>query len=217
MSENGSNQSRRSSSQTSHASAETKKTKTIRGLPRRHGSKNSSKSVEQDDPALTSFPSFSPEPNTKPPSATEEGVNKLARTISQKVRDRKATLAGLTSASPSFNRQNALFDDSPRSSLDIPGSLHLASDDHIERLIARTGAVKLVRQYASDLAQRDAEISTLRIRADNRERELKRLLREANVSTAEVEKRLLRLERGAAVSGLHESSSSTDRIVQLHL
>ncbi|KIW99895.1 uncharacterized protein Z518_10823 [Rhinocladiella mackenziei CBS 650.93] len=211
MSDNGSNISRRSSSQTSHASTELKRPKTLRGVPKRHSSKNSSQSIEEDDPALTSFPSFSPEPDTKVSSITQETLSKPARTISQKARDRKATLAGLTSASPSFNRQNALFDDSPRSSLDIPGSLHLASDEHIERLISRTGAVKLVRQYASDLAQRDAEISALRIRADTRERELKRLLREAGVSTAEVEKRLLWLEQGSDNLDPRAFPGSTDR------
>lgn len=212
MSEHGSNESRRSSSLTSQNSAEQKKQKTIRAAPKRHGSKHSSKSFDEDDPALTSFPSFSPELDTKSTkSAMQEALPKPFRTISQKARDRKATLAGLTNASPSFNKQNALFDDSPRSSMDIPGSLHLASDEHIERLIARSSAVKLVRQYAADLAQRDAEISTLRIRADHRERELKRILREANVPTAEVEKRLLRLEQGESDPSLGASSIPLDR------
>jgi len=169
----------------------------VRGGPIRNGSKTSTKSSHQEDPALTSFPSFSPDPKESRSSVKGDEFHKPVRTVSQRVRDRKATLAGLTSASPSLDRQHALFDDSPRSSLDIPGSLHLASDEHIERLIARAGAVKLVRQYASDLAHRDAEISALRVRADNRERELKRLLREADVPTAEVEKRLLRLEQGS--------------------
>lgn len=213
MSDHDSNQSRRSSSQTSHASTEIKKPKTLRGVPKRHGSKTSTRSAELEDPALTSFPSFSPEPDTKTLKGVKEVVPKPARTISQKAKDRKVTLAGLTSASPSFNKQNALFDDSPRSSLDIPGSLHLGSNEHIERLIARTGAVKLVRQYAADLAQRDAEISTLRVRADNRERELKKLLREVNVSTAEVERRLLRLEQGPEVPGSLRSTQTTDRVV----
>jgi len=216
MSDNGSNQSRRSSSQTSNASNEIKKPKTLRGVPKRHGSKTSTKSNELEDPALTSFPSFTPEADIKPSRSGQEVAAKPTRTISQKARDRKLTLAGLTSASPSFNKQNALFDDSPRSSLDIPGSLHLGSDEHIERLIARTGAVKLVRQYAADLAQRDAEISALRVRADNRERELKKLLREVNVSTSDVEKRLLRLEQGTGASeasSFLKSGQGADRVV----
>ncbi len=215
MSDHGSNGSRRSSSQTSHNSVEQKKqSKTLRGAPKRHGSKHSSKSIEEDDPALTSFPSFSPEMESKSSkNIAQEALPKPKplRTISQKTRERKTTLAGLTNASPSFNKQNALFDDSPRSSLDIPGALHLASDVHIERLVARTGAVKLVRQYAADLAQRDSEMSALRIRADHRERELKRMLREAMVPTAEVEKRLLRLEKGEADPSLGASSIPVDQ------
>jgi len=184
----------RSSSQASRASSNSRRVKTLRGLK-----KNPARTkAKKEDPSLTSFPSLSPEPgeNINTP-VTEEEQSKPARTVSQKVRARKVTLAGLTNTGPIIDRSNALFDDSPRPSLDIPGSLHLSSDEHIERLIARVGAAKLIRQYAQDLAQRDAEISALRVRADERERELKRLLREADVSSADVERRLLRLERVA--------------------
>lgn len=195
MSDNGSTVSRRSSSQTSHASSDGKRAKTLRGQPKRAGSKASTSSLRDPDPSLTSFPSFDPETNPTPDPQPTASHAKVTRTTSQKARDRKATLAGLTSASPAI-RGNALFDDSPRPSLDIPGSLHLSNDDHIQRLIAKNGALKLIKQYAADLAQRDAEISALRVRADNRERELKRLLREADVPTADIEKRLLRVEHG---------------------
>ena len=200
MSDNGSNLSRRSSSQTSRASAESKKARTLRRAPKRAGSKTPTTFSQDHDPSLTSFPSLSPEPGSK---FQQRGTKKdsktplVARTTSQKTRDRRATLVGLTSGLPVVG-QNALFDDSPRPSLDVPGSLHLANDEHIERLIARTGAVKLVRQYAQDLAQRDAEISRLRVRADNRERELKRLLRASDVASADIEKTLMRLEQGDA-------------------
>ena len=211
MSENGSNESRRSSSQTSRISAEPKKPKTVRAGPKRHGSKHSSRSIDEDDPALTSFPSFSPEPDARSSKdVLQELLPKPMRTISQKARDRRSTLAGLTNASPSLNKQNALFNDSPRSSLDVPGSLHLANDEHIQRLIAKSGAVRLIRQYASDLAQRDAELSALRIRADHRERELKRILRKVNVPSAEVEKRLLRLEQGESDTVIGTSSVSAE-------
>ena len=194
-SEDGSILSRRSSSQTSRLSSESKRNKPL--LHRSRGSvSKSSGPASPKDGSLTSFPSFSPEQAHK--EAAHRKVDpKLTRTVSQKARERKATLAGLTSGSPLVGQQHALFDDSPRSSIDVPGSLHLASDDHIKRLIARTGAVKLLRQFAQDLAQRDAELSALRNRADNRERELKRFLREVDVSSADVEKRLLRLEKSA--------------------
>ena len=196
--DNGSNASRRSSSQASRTSNDSRKIRTVRGQPKRAGSKTSNASLRVEDPSLTSFPSLEPENVPKPGRKTSQPAAEtpITRTISQKARERKATLAGLTNASPSVTRSNALFDDSPRPSLEVPGSLHLASDEHIQRLVAKNGAVKLVRQYAEDLAQRDAEISSLRARADNRERELKRLLREADVPTTEIEKRLLRLEQG---------------------
>ncbi|ETN42214.1 uncharacterized protein HMPREF1541_04155 [Cyphellophora europaea CBS 101466] len=207
MSDNGSNLSRRSSSQTSHASSDSKRARTLRDRPKRAGSKTSTTSLRAEDPSLTSFPSFDPEQGPTPESGHHETLPKVTRTTSQKARDRKATLAGLTSASPGLGGK-ALFDDSPRSSLDIPGSLHLSNDDHIKRLIARTGAVKLIRQYAADLAQRDAEISALRVRADNRERELKRILREADVPTTEIERRLLNLEHAENSNNVGQSSGT---------
>jgi small G protein signaling modulator 3 len=194
-SEEGSILSRRSSSQTSRISSESKNAKGTASQPRRSLSKSSATPSHKPDPSLTSFPSFSPEQIGPQEKAPKQDPNpKALRTFSQKARERKATLAGLTSASPTLSHQNALFDDSPRPSLDIPGALHLASDEHISRLIARAGAIKLVRQFAQDLAQRDAEMTALRIRADNRERELKKLLREVDVGSAEIEKRLLRLD-----------------------
>lgn len=89
----------------------------------------------------------------------------------------------------------------------MPGALHLANDEHIERLIARSGALKLVRQFAQDLAQRDAEISALRVRADERERELKRMLREVEVSSADIERRLLNLETSDGINGDSKSGA----------
>ena len=178
--------------------------------PKRAGSKTSTTSMRQEDPSLTSFPSLSPEPEVKPPTSKQLDPA-VGRTVSQKAKQRKNTLAGLINASPALGKQDALFDDSPRSSLDIPGSLHLAKDDHIERLIARTGAVKLVRQYAQDLAQRDVELSAIRVRADNRERELKRMLREADIASSDIEKRLLHIEQaeGERNAGRDRSSKTS--------
>lgn len=129
----------------------------------------------------------------------------------------KATLAGLTDAGSANYGRSALFDDSI-SLRDVPGSLHLATDDHIERMIARTGAVKLIRQFARDLAMRDAEISAFRLRADQRERELKKMLREANVTNQAIEHRLYMLENevrseGDQKTGGPGKQSSIDRMV----
>ena len=76
---------------------------------------------------------------------------------------------------------------------EAPGALNHASDEHIQHLIAKTGAVTLVRQLADDLAQRDAEMTALRRRAEERERELKKILREVEVSNLDIETRLHRV------------------------
>ena len=87
-----------------------------------------------------------------------------------------------------------MFDDSPKGTAkEIPGALHHASDEHIQHRIARTGAVALVRQLAEDLAQRDAEMTSIRRRAEERERELKNMLREVEVSNLDIETRLHRI------------------------
>ena len=187
---------RRTSSQLSGNSAAAPKSKPVRNRPRKSLSSSSANRVAHDDPSLTSFPSLSPAntPESKRDATAPNERTRPNRSVSQKARERKATLAGLTNASPSL-RGRTLFDDSPRSSLEIPGALNLASDEHIERLIARSGAIKLVRQFANDLAYRDAEISALRVRADERERALKKMLREAAISNLDVERRLYELEK----------------------
>lgn len=162
------------------------------------------------DTDLTSFPSLSPDRPPEgfigEPALNRSLANALAgegsQTATQDVGDgsgntgrtRKATLAKLTNASPTPPGRAALFDDSV-SFHDFPGALHLADDAHIERLVASTGAVKLVRQFARDLAVRDAEISRLRLRADQRERELKRMLREVSISNQDIERRLYALDK----------------------
>lgn len=166
------------------------------------------------DKSLTSFPSLSPDQNRN----DDEAKLKRERTASEELsrqdavaRSRKATLAGLTSSTPSLRGRSALFGDQITSPGDVPGALHLATDEHIERLILRTGAVSLIRQFARDLALRDAEISALRLRADEREKELKRMLREVEVSNQDIERRLYTLENphGDLTNELVENSSES--------
>ena len=115
----------------------------------------------------------------------------------------------LTAKTPSFRGRNALFDDSPTNvKQDVPGSVHHASDAHIERLIARSGAVTLVRQLAQDLADREAEMSKLRYKAEARERELKKMLREVEVSNLDIEGRLHHLEQTLENLGQEQSEAS---------
>lgn len=152
-----------------------------------------------DDPHvtdLTSFPAVSDSESTSPEGF--QGDAALNPSLSQALlsdgdRGRKATLVGLTAFQSEQGGRAALFDDSILIR-DVPGSLHLANDDHIERMIQQNGAVKLIRQFARDLAIRDAEISAMRNRADERERELKKMLRELNVTNQAIERRLYVME-----------------------
>ncbi|KAJ6105063.1 hypothetical protein N7486_003752 [Penicillium sp. IBT 16267x] len=181
---------RRSSSLASSGSTRSQRARALR--PQAHKRHSTSSNNTTD---LTSFPSLSPSDRT--PTLTRGLTNTLmgsedADRPKDTGRGRKATLARLTTG-VSHTGRAALFDDSVPTH-DIPGALHLADDAPIERLIATTGAVKIVRQFARDLAQRDAEISTLRQRADARERELKRMLREVSVSNQDIERRLYQAE-----------------------
>ena len=152
---------------------------------------------------LESFPSLSPDIS---PSALKQDKqlvsspkpNSSPETTRRSSKTSPSTVESLVTSTPSFRGRSALFEDLPKSPPnEIPGALHYASDDHVRKLIKRSGAVALVRQLAEDLAARDAEITMLRRRAEERERELKRMLREAEVSNLDIETRLHRLEDGA--------------------
>lgn len=97
----------------------------------------------------------------------------------------------------------------------VPGALHQADDGHIERLIARHGAVTLVRQVAEDLAQRDAQIAVLRRRADERERALRRIIRECGLSTMDLEARLRTVESEMKANGASQRSQDDDDLGEL--
>ena len=194
MERNGGESLQRTSSRASTASNRSRKSGTVRMKPRKHLSSTSVTPVPTPtagDPtkSLTSFPSLSPEDS---PEATRDRPN-LANHISQDRRPapRKSSIVeSLITTTSSFRGRSALFEDSPRNKQDVPGALHLASDEQIKRLVAKTGAIALVRQLAEDLALRDAEITGFRRRAEERERELKKMLREVEVSNLDIEKRL---------------------------
>ncbi|EAW06794.1 TBC domain-containing protein [Aspergillus clavatus NRRL 1] len=189
---------RRSSSRTSSASRHSQRAKAACARPQKRLSASSNATTTD----LTSFPSLSPDRSPDgflgQPALNRALTNALLdeeanESPADVPRDRRSTLAKLTGGLPAESGRAALFDDSIHLH-DFPGALHLADDSHIERLVASTGAVKLVRQFARDLALRDAEISALRQRADARERELKRMLREVAVSNQDIERRLYALE-----------------------
>ena len=147
------------------------------------------------DKSLTSFPSFSPEASPDPTVESNFGASPVSLQISQTSRrstkNSPSIVESLITTTPSFRGRSALFDDSPANSAKgLPGALHHASDDHIKRLLAKNGAINLVRQLAEDLAQRDAEMTSFRRRAEERERELKKMLREVEVSNLDIETRL---------------------------
>lgn len=89
--------------------------------------------------------------------------------------------------------RHSLFDEVTYSS--APGNLHLLSDNAIERFVNRYGIVNVVRQLATDLAERETEVILVRKQQEDRERELKRLLSQCGVSMAEVEKVLHNMKR----------------------
>ncbi|RDW72098.1 TBC-containing protein [Coleophoma crateriformis] len=152
-------------------------------------SSSASSIASSDNKSLTSFPSFSPE------SPSEE------RLLSVPLTDGTAnspfpapSIKSLTTTPSTQLDRTALFDDVPLTLSNVPGAIHHANDEHIERLVARNGAVALVRQIAEDLAQRDAQIASLRRKAEDRERALRKIILECGLSNLDLETRLRVIE-----------------------
>lgn len=208
---------RRTSSHHSTTSVKSYRSGTVRVRPRKYSSymSSSASSIASSDKSLTSFPSFSPDSprdeRALPPQVTDETAN------SRKVSDPFSIVESLTTVSPSAKKRTALFDDAPITTTHVPGALHHASDDHIERLIAREGAVKLVRQIAEDLAQRDSQISTLRRKAEKRERALRKIILECGLSNLDLENRLraIEVEQEVAEVSSRDLGAGGDGLVDL--
>jgi small G protein signaling modulator 3 len=184
----------RSASHHSNASAKSSRSQTVRAKPRKYTSYMSSSASSISDKSLTSFPSFSPESPRDERSfltPTVDGTANKARKTSDPT---PSIVESLTTSSPLNQERIALFDDAPLGTKHVPGSIHLANDEHIERLIARNGAVSLVRQIAEDLAQRDAQMAAVRRKAENRERALKKIILECGLSNLDMETRLRAIE-----------------------
>lgn len=190
----------RSVSQQSATSIRSRRSATVRAAKGRKlisQPSSSASSIAPSDKSLTSFPSFSPEsPATERFDVkSHQGDEKRLRTATQQNNRgfrSESIVDSLTGSGGATAARNSLFEDAPVSK--VPGALHQADDKHIERLIARHGAMGLVRQIAEDLAQRDSQISTLRRRADERERALRRIIRECGLSNMELETRLRTVE-----------------------
>lgn len=204
----------RSFSSHSATSFHSHRSATVRGARTRKliGQPSSSRasSVAPSDKSLTSFPSFSLKPSGLE-QFHDEGRLKKVTQESENDRRNDNRSGRSTSIVDTLTWRNsardALFEDAPLSRT-VPGALHRASDDHLERLIARYGAVSLVRQIAGDLAQRDAQISSLRRRGEERERALRKIVRECGLSSLDLETRLREVESELRENGSHEREGS---------
>lgn len=189
---------------------------------------SSSSSIAASDKSLTSFPSFSPDsprderlqtPTSPTPVVLKDGADESTPNVAA-VTSLQPSPAGGRSRAPSSivetlvtvssppllsstRPRTALFDDdaAPIVQRSVPGALHVADDSHIKDLIARHGAVGLVRSIAEDLATRDAQLAALRRRADERERSLRKIVLECGLSNLDLETRLRVIERDAKASG----------------
>ena len=160
---------------------------------------------------LESFPSLSPELSTgaKSPNylaASPQPQSPNPRPFKASSKDGPSIVRSLITSTPSFRGRSALFEDVPKDSPPgVPGALHLAKNSDIKRLIDKNGAIALVRQLSEDVAQRDAEMTALRRRAEERERELKKMLREVEVSNLDIETRLHRISKAAGgINTIHQ-------------
>lgn len=187
-------------------------------------------SVAVDEVAKSSDADTVASPDTvkavPPPEALKSPVP--AATV-KKVTKSTQQMVGSLMGAPSARDRSALFDDTPAEPSKVPGNLHFASDENIKDAIQQAGAVTLVRQLAGDLAQRDAQITALRRRAEERERILKKMLQECEVSNMDIENRLRDLEKSreqsneltkqrtrgdSALSGLHPDDPMEDRLAR---
>lgn len=186
---------------------------------------SSATSIAESDKSLVSFPSFSPvsprddapsTPSSPTPAPAVDGTVETTPSAAvphiqpppplredAPTRPPSAIVETLLTTAdkplPSSTRpRTALFeDDAPVFQQNLPGALHVADDTHIKRLIERHGALGLVRSIAEDLAARDAQITALRRRSEERERALRKIILECGLSNMDLETRLKAVEREA--------------------
>ncbi|KAF2088839.1 TBC-domain-containing protein [Saccharata proteae CBS 121410] len=199
---------RRTSSNTSTSSSRVSSAKGRRRLrPRKTTSNASLQQPAASDKSFTSFPSLSPSPDASPVASRANGFPipepQLSSpglpdppTIRKASKSVQSLVGNLVSASPAPKDRTALFDDAPQDARSVPGNLHHADDDTVRRLLASRSPIGLVKQLATDLARRDAQVTALRRRAEERERILRRMLLECEVSNLDIETRLKELDRG---------------------
>ncbi|KAL5114683.1 hypothetical protein ACEQ8H_007416 [Pleosporales sp. CAS-2024a] len=162
-----------------------------------------------------------PPPDFAPTAAPASTVRKVTKSTQQ--------IVGSLVAGASLRGRSALFDDAPQEPAKVVGNLHYSTDATIQDALDQTGAVALVRQLAGDLAQRDAHITALRRRAEERERVLRKMLQECEVSNMDIETRLRELDKSresssrltkvgtrgdSNPSGLHPDDPMEDRLAR---
>lgn len=190
---------------------------------------SSATSIAESDKSLVSFPSFSPvsprddapsTPSSPSPAPAADGADEATPSAAvpyiqapppiredAPTRPPSAIVETLLTTTDrplasSTRPRTALFeDDAPVFQQNLPGALHVADDAHLKRLIERHGALGLVRSIAEDLAARDAQISALRRRSEERERALRKIILECGLSNMDLETRLKAIEREARNSG----------------
>ncbi|KAF2120622.1 rab-GTPase-TBC domain-containing protein [Lophiotrema nucula] len=160
-----------------------------------------------EDRAAENIPTSSPDtvratvPTELPKDAKDGAPSSTVRKVTKSTQDIVGTLVA---RKPSTKSRSALFDDTPQEPDQVPGNLQYSSNENIEETLAQTGAVALVKQLAGDLAQRDAQITALRRRAEERERILRKMLQECEVSNMDIETRLRELDQARQHNGSEE-------------
>ncbi|RKF65933.1 putative tbc domain-containing protein [Erysiphe neolycopersici] len=191
----------RTSSQHSYNSVKSVRSQTVRARHRKYNPLVSSSassintSTSTSDKSLTSFPSFSPEFPERDDIVKETKLDYITTSTGSKTALKTTSFPVNGSiASSSTTPRNALFDDTPILTTNVPGTIHNLTTEQIESLIARNGAVSLIRQIAKDLAERDTQIAAIRRKADEKERALRKLILECGLSNLDLETRLRAIE-----------------------
>ena len=185
----------------SQISTVSRKSSNVRGGSRKHSlvTPTSAKTLE-------SFPSLSPDASPGPKSseflfASSQLQSPDVAPFKSSSKKSPSIVQSLITSTPSFSGRSALFEDTPKGSPHTsPSALHLARDSDLTRLIEKNGAITLVRKLAKDVAERDAELSTFRQQAQEREKELKKMLRDLRVSHSDIESRLQRVDNATKVA-----------------
>ncbi|KAF2869851.1 rab-GTPase-TBC domain-containing protein [Massariosphaeria phaeospora] len=157
--------------------------------------RNAVGTVDADVKSGENRPTSSPD-TIKTILGPELGRNSTPSSTVRKVTKSTQQIVGsLVATASSARDRSALFDDTPAEPTKIPGNLHYSSDQNIQEALDQTGPVALVRQLAGDLAQRDGQITALRRKTEERERILRKMLQECEVSHMDIENRLRDLEK----------------------